>query len=104
MGWLYLALAGLCEIFWPVAMRASDGLTRPLPIAGLAALVAASFGLMALAIRTIPMGTAYAVWTGIGAAGIATLGILYYGEDAGFLRLASIGLVVLGVAGLRLFS
>ena len=104
MGWLYLLAAGICEIFWPVAMRASEGLTRPLPIAALAALVAASFGFMALAIRTIPMGTAYAVWTGIGAAGIAALGIAWYGEAATPLRLASIALVVLGVAGLRLFG
>jgi len=104
VAWLYLLLAGLCEIFWPVAMRASDGLTRALPIAALAGLVAASFGFMALAIRTIPMGTAYAVWTGIGAAGIATLGILHYGEDAAPLRLFSIALVVVGVAGLRLFG
>jgi quaternary ammonium compound-resistance protein SugE len=104
VGWLYLLLAGACEICWPVAMRASDGLTRAVPLLVLAGLVAASFGFMALAIRTIPMGTAYAVWTGIGAAGIATLGILTYGEAATPLRLFSIGLVVLGVAGLRLFG
>ena len=104
MGWIYLLLAGLCEIFWPVAMRASDGLTRLLPVLALAGLVAASFGFMTLAIRTIPMGTAYAVWTGIGAAGIATLGILAYDEAATPMRLLSIGLVVLGVAGLRLFG
>jgi quaternary ammonium compound-resistance protein SugE len=104
VAWLYLLLAGLCEIFWPVAMRASDGLTRPLPLLALAGLVAASFGLLTLAIRSIPMGTAYAVWTGIGAAGIATLGILYFEEAATPMRLLSIALVVLGVAGLKLFS
>ena len=104
MAWLYLLLAGLCEIFWPVAMRASDGLTRPVPVLALAGLVAASFGLLTLAIRSIPMGTAYAVWTGIGAAGIATLGILYFEEAATPMRLLSIALVVLGVAGLKLFS
>jgi quaternary ammonium compound-resistance protein SugE len=104
VAWLYLLLAGLCEIFWPVAMRASDGLTRPVPVLALAGLVAASFGLLTLAIRSIPMGTAYAVWTGIGAAGIATLGILYFEEAATPMRLLSIALVVLGVAGLKLFS
>jgi quaternary ammonium compound-resistance protein SugE len=104
VAWLYLLLAGVCEIFWPVAMKASDGLTRLLPLAALAALVAASFFFMNLAIRTIPMGTAYAVWTGIGAAGIAGFGILFYGEPATALRLISIGVVVLGVVGLRLFG
>jgi quaternary ammonium compound-resistance protein SugE len=104
VAWLYLLLAGLCEIFWPVAMRASDGLTRPVPVLALAGLVAASFGFLTLAIRSIPMGTAYAVWTGIGAAGIATLGILYFEEAATPMRLLSIALVVLGVAGLKLFS
>jgi quaternary ammonium compound-resistance protein SugE len=104
MGWLYLLLAGGCEIFWPIAMKASDGLTRPLPIAVLVALVAASFALMSLAIRTIPMGTAYAVWTGIGAAGIAAFGILVYDEPATTMRIASLGVVVLGVIGLRVFG
>ena len=104
MGWIYLLLAGACEILWPVAMRASDGLTRALPVLALAGLVAASFGFMALAIRTIPMGTAYAVWTGIGAAGIAALGIAVYDEPATLMRVLSIGVVVLGVIGLRLFG
>jgi quaternary ammonium compound-resistance protein SugE len=104
MNWLYLALAGICEIFWPVAMRASDGFRAPLPTILLVGLVAASFAFMALAIRTIPIGTAYAIWTGIGAAGIALLGIVFYDEPATLLRIGSIALVVLGVIGLRLFG
>jgi quaternary ammonium compound-resistance protein SugE len=102
--WLLLFFAGLLEIVWSVSMKASAGFTR-LHFTALT-LVAAwlSFWLLGLAMRTLPVGTAYAVWTGIGAVGAALLGILLFGEAVTLPRVVSICLVVVGILGLKLFS
>ena len=104
MAWFYLIVAGMLEVAWAIAMKYSHGFTRPLPtvlafITGLA-----SFYLLTLAANQIPIGSAYAVWTGIGAVGTAALGMLLFAESHHPLRLASMALVIIGTAGLRLFS
>jgi len=102
--WLQLVLAGLCEIGWAVGLKYTDGFSRPLPSAFTLAAMGLSFWLLALAMRTIPIGTAYAVWTGIGAVGVAILGLALFGESRDSLRLLCIGLIVAGVVGLKLAS
>ena len=102
MAWTMLVLAGLLEIGWAIGLKYTDGFTRWLPSALTIVAMAGSMWLLALALRSIPIGTAYAVWTGIGAAGTAVLGILLFAEPATALRLASIGLIVAGIAGLKL--
>lgn len=102
MAWTYLFLAGLLEVAWAIGLKYTHGFTRLWPSVGTAAAMVASFALLAQALRTIPIGTGYAVWTGIGAVGAATLGIVLFKEPASALRLASIGLVVAGIVGLRL--
>lgn len=96
MSWAILVCAGLLEIVWAAALKASDGLARPL--FGLVALVAmlASVGLLGLSMRTLPLGTAYVVWTGIGAVGAFAFGALAFGEAADPLRIAGAGLIVIG--------
>lgn len=102
--WALLVVAGLFEVIWAVGIKSTHGFTRWGP--SIAVLVAAlvSFYLLALAMKTLPVGTAYAVWVGIGAVGAALLGIALLGEAATAPRLASIGLIVAGVVGLRLFA
>ena len=102
MAWLILLAAGLVEIVMAVALKAADGWSRPLPgaIGVLAAL--ASIFLLTHAMKVLPAGTAYAVWTGIGAVGVALLGMLVYGDSASPARLSCMGLVIAGVVGLRL--
>ncbi len=102
MAWVLLLIAGLLETGWAIALKASDGLSKPLPSAVFLVLTAASLVLLAVALRSLPVGTAYAVWTGIGAAGTAILGIVVLGEPAQAARLVSIGLIVAGVIGLNL--
>ena len=102
MAWTVLVLAGFLEIGWAIGLKYTDGFTRWLPSALTIVAMAGSMWLLALALRSIPIGTAYAVWTGIGAAGTALLGILLFAEPATALRLASIGLIVAGIAGLKL--
>ncbi len=102
MSWIILLFAALFEVTWAVWLKAAGGFTRLLPSIGILAAMGASAGLLAVAVRSLPIGTAYAVWTGIGAAGTATIGVFWFGEPATPLRLCSIGLVVLGVLGLRL--
>jgi quaternary ammonium compound-resistance protein SugE len=104
MAWLYLFLAGICEIGWPVGLKlgwTASG-ARPGWIALAIVAMTASGALLLWAQRTIPMGTAYAVWTGIGAVGAFTVGILAFGDSASALRLVSIGLIVAGIVGLKL--
>ena len=103
MAWLYLIVAGLCEIAWPVGLKLSQTPGR-LVLGVVIAIVcmAASGFLLWLAQRTIPIGTAYAVWTGIGAVGAAITGILLLGESASPARLLSLGLIVAGIIGLKL--
>lgn len=102
MAWMMLVVAGLLEIGWAIGLKYTDGFTRWLPSALTIIAMAGSMWLLALALRSIPIGTAYAVWTGIGAAGTAVLGIILFAEPATALRLASIGLIVAGIAGLKL--
>jgi quaternary ammonium compound-resistance protein SugE len=104
MPWTYLMLAGLFEIGFALGLKHTDGFTRLWPSLATAAAAAISLYLMTLAMRTIPVGTAYAVWTGIGACGVALMGILLLGESASPARLACIGLIVAGVIGLKLAS
>jgi quaternary ammonium compound-resistance protein SugE len=104
MAWTYLALAGLFEIGWAIGLKYTEGFTRPLPTAATILSMVASVALLGLALRELPVGTAYAVWTGIGTVGTAALGIILFGEAADAARLACIGLIVAGIAGLKLVS
>ncbi|MDB5572637.1 MAG: molecular chaperone [Hyphomicrobiales bacterium] len=101
MEWIYLAAAGVLEVGWAVGLKYTDGFTRPLPTILTIACMAASLGLLGLALKTLPVGTAYAVWTGIGAAGTAILGVALFSEPATAVRLGSIALIVAGVMGLK---
>ena len=104
MAWLYLIVAGLFEIGFALGLKFSEGFTRLWPTLGMAASGGVSFYLLSVAMRTLPVGTAYAVWTGIGAAGTAILGILLLKESGDIFRVISITLIVAGVIGLRLSS
>ena len=101
MAWIYLILAGLLEIGWAVLLKKTDGFTRPGPSAATFVLYIGSIWLLSLALRTLPTSTGYAVWVGIGAVGTALIGLLFLGEPATALRLASIALIILGVLGLH---
>jgi quaternary ammonium compound-resistance protein SugE len=104
MAWVLLVIAGLLEIGWAAGLKYSGGLTRPWPAAATLATMVASMWLLAIAVRTLPVGTAYAVWTGIGTVGTALIGIAVLGEPATLVRVACIGLIVAGIAGLKLAS
>ena len=104
MPWILLLFAGLFETAWAVGLKFSDGFTRFWPAVGTLAALVISVGLLGLAARSLPIGTAYAVWTGIGAAGTAILGILFLGESGNLFRVLSLFLIVAGVIGLRLSS
>ena len=102
MAWIYLGIAGLLEIVWAFAMKQSEGFTRLTPTAIMIAAMIGSFALLALSMRTLPLGTAYAVWTGIGAVGAFVLGIIFMGEAMSLIRLAAVILIVSGLVLLRL--
>jgi quaternary ammonium compound-resistance protein SugE len=104
MAWVWLAVAGLLEVVWAIGLKYTDGFTRLVPSAITLAAMAASVYCLAVAVRTIPIGTGYAVWTGIGAVGVAILGMVLFGEPRGILRLASILLIVAGIVGLKLVT
>lgn len=104
MAWIALFVAGLFEIGWAVGLKYTEGFTRAWPSAWTLAAMAASLWLLARALQSIPIGTAYAVWTGIGAVGTALFGIVVLGEARHPLRLLCIMLIVAGIAGLRVFS
>ena len=104
MAWLFLTLAGLSEIGWAVGLKYTAGFTRLVPTVLTVASMVASLGLLGLALKTLPLGTAYAVWTGVGTLGTAILGIVLFGEEASVARLFCIGLIAAGIAGLRLVS
>ncbi len=104
MAWIILFVAGLFEIGWTIGLKYTDGFTRPLPAALTVASMIVSIGLLGLALKTLPVGTAYAIWTGIGTVGTVALGIILLGESASALRLACIGLIVVGILGLKLVS
>lgn len=101
MHWTYLFLAGLFEIGWAIGLKYTDGFTRPLPTIFTVASMVVSLGLLGLALKSLPVGTAYAVWTGIGTIGTAILGIALFSEPATFARLACIGLIAAGIIGLK---
>jgi quaternary ammonium compound-resistance protein SugE len=102
MAWVQLLLAGLLEVAWAIGLKYSHGFTRLGPSVATVVAMVGSFVLLARALRALPIGTAYAVWTGIGAAGTAVLGILLFDESQAPLRLACLGLIVVGIAGLKL--
>jgi quaternary ammonium compound-resistance protein SugE len=102
--WLVLVLAGLLEIGWAIGLKYTDGFTRLWPSVGTGAAMVASVVLLAVAIRTLPVGTAYAVWTGIGAVGTVALGIVLFDEPATLARLGCIGLIVAGIVGLKVLT
>lgn len=104
MGWVYLVLAGVCEIFYAAAMPRTDGFTKLWPSAFCAAFIASSMYLLSLATRTIPVGTAYAVWVGIGAIGTAIYGVWMLGEDKSLGRMICFALILMGIVGLKFFS
>ncbi len=104
MSWTYLFVAGVLEIVWAIGLKYAAGFTRPLAGAATIAAMIASVWFLALALRTIPVGTGYAVWTGIGAVGTAILGIVLFGESAQPVRLLCMALIVAGIAGLKYFS
>ena len=102
--WLALLAAGLLEVAWAFGLKYSDGLTRFWPTAGTAIAIMLSFALMAVALKSLPFGTAYVVWTGIGAVGSIIVGILVYSESADPVRLLCLTLIVAGMVGLKLNS
>lgn len=104
MAWLLVMLAGLLETGFAVALKASEGFSRLAPSVLFVVFAAGSFTLLSTALRTLPVGPAYAVWTGIGAAGTAIVGMVFLGESVGVLKLVSIVLVIAGVVGLQLSS
>jgi quaternary ammonium compound-resistance protein SugE len=104
MSWMFLLIAGLLEVGWAVGLKYTAGFTRLVPSALTLAAMAGSVGLLGLALRGLPLGTAYAVWTGIGTVGTAIFGMLVLGEPAGAARLSCIALIVAGIAGLKLLS
>ncbi len=102
MGWIYLALAGALEVAFTTAIRYTDGFTKPWPTLAVLLLAGASFYCVAKSTATIPLGTAYAAWGGLGAAGTAVIGILHFGEPATVWRLAFLALLIASIAGLKL--
>jgi quaternary ammonium compound-resistance protein SugE len=102
MPWIYLALAGLFEIGWAIGLKYSVGFTRLWPSVATVAAMIVSVLLLALATRTLPIGTAYAIWTGIGAVGAVIFGIVLFGDSAALLRLLCVSLIVVGIVGLKL--
>ncbi len=102
MGWIYVVVAGFLEVAWSLALKASRGFTVPAASAAAVVLMIASFLLLAQGIRTLPLGTAYAVWTGIGVVGAGLAGIVFFGESVSPMRLACIALIAAGIIGLRL--
>src|SRR6476620_5727460 len=104
MAWLFLFVAGLFEVGWAIGLKYTEGFTRLVPSILTVTAMTLSILLLGLALRTLPVGTAYAVWTGIGAVGTAILGIALFGEPATLARLACIGLIVAGILGLKLVT
>ena len=104
MSWLILFAAGLFEIGWAVGLKYTEGFTRPWSTLATILSMTVSLALLGLALRTLPLGTAYAVWTGIGTIGTVVLGILLFGESSDVIRLACISLIVAGIVGLKLVT
>ncbi|CAH0322640.1 MULTISPECIES: quaternary ammonium compound efflux SMR transporter SugE [Pseudomonas] len=101
MSWIILFFAGLFEVGWAVGLKYTDGFSRPLPTALTIAAMAISLGLLGLAMKELPLGTAYAIWTGVGAVGTVIAGIILFGESMALVRLVSVALIVAGLIGLK---
>ena len=101
MSWIILFFAGLFEVGWAVGLKYTDGFSRPLPTALTVAAMAISLGLLGLAMKELPLGTAYAIWTGVGAVGTVIAGIILFGESMALFRLASVALIISGLVGLK---
>jgi quaternary ammonium compound-resistance protein SugE len=101
MSWIILFFAGLFEVGWAVGLKYTDGFTRPLPTVLTVAAMAISLGLLGLAMKELPLGTAYAIWTGVGAVGTVIAGIILFGESMALVRLASVALIISGLIGLK---
>ncbi|MNJ27016.1 Quaternary ammonium compound-resistance protein SugE [compost metagenome] len=101
MSWIILFFAGLFEVGWAVGLKYTDGFTRPLPTALTIVAMAISLGLLGLAMKELPLGTAYAIWTGVGAVGTVIAGIILFGESMALVRLLSVALIVTGLIGLK---
>lgn len=104
MAWIYLIIAGLFECGWAIGLKYTDGFTRLTPSLLTVAAMAISFWLLSVAMKSIPIGTAYATWTGIGAVGVAILGMILFGESRDVLRILCLLLIVSGIIGLKLLS
>lgn len=104
MNWIILVLAGLFEVGWAIGLKYTDGFTRPWPTIGTVIAMVISLGLLGIAMKSLPVGTAYAIWVGVGAIGTAILGIILLGEPATTGRLVSLALIVAGIIGLKLAS
>ena len=101
-GWLALLLAGLLEIAWAVGLKYSDGLTRFWPSVAMVTAIVSSFALLAVSVKSVPFGTAYALWTGIGAAGTMIIGMVAFGESTDIVRVTCLTLIIAGMVGLEL--
>lgn len=104
MAWTYLVVAGLFEIAWAVGLKFTEGFTRLWPSVGVVGAAVVSLYLLSVSLRTIPIGTGYAVWTGIGAAGTAVAGVVLLGESRDVARIVCIAMIISGVVGLKIFS
>ena len=104
MPWVILVIAGLFEVTWAIGLKYTDGFTRFWPTVGTLIALVISMGLLGLAVRSLPIGTAYAVWTGIGAVGTVILGIVLMGDSASPARLACVGLILAGIVGLKILT
>jgi quaternary ammonium compound-resistance protein SugE len=102
MAWLLLLLAGLFEVGWAIGLKYTDGFTRPWPTIGTVLAMIVSLGLLGIAMKSLPVGTSYAVWVGVGAVGTAIMGIVLLGEVANAGRLISLGLIIAGIVGLKI--
>ncbi len=104
MSWVYLIIAGIFEFGWAVGLKYTNGFARLWPSIGTVALMILSFFLLSLALRTIPVGTGYSIWTGIGAAGTAIFGIVFFGESREIGRIVCVFLIISGIIGLKIFT
>ncbi|SHL69150.1 quaternary ammonium compound efflux SMR transporter SugE [Phytopseudomonas punonensis] len=102
MSWIILFFAGLFEVGWAVGLKYTEGFTRPLPTVLTVAAMVISLGLLGLAMKELPLGTAYAIWTGVGAVGTVIAGIILFGESMALIRLASVALIICGLIGLKM--
>lgn len=104
MAWIFLLLAGVLEVVWAFLMKASEGFSKPWPTVGTIAFMIVSFGLLSLAMKSLPLGTAYAIWTGIGAVGAFAVGVIVLGEPLTVMRVAGAALIVSGLVVLKVSS